>query len=148
MMADTKPTFLFVPGAWHGPEIYDASIAILKKSGYECIAIPLPSVGAEPPHTTFEEDVDGIREAVSKLIDQDKKVMLVAHSYTGMPAGEALKGLSGKGGGVRLVYINALAVPADFSPKAGDLPFPDWMRVDEEVRVNSSKSDDIQHTDT
>lgn len=29
-----KPTFVFVPGAWHGPEIYQATMDILEKAGY------------------------------------------------------------------------------------------------------------------
>jgi pimeloyl-ACP methyl ester carboxylesterase len=120
-----KPTIVFVPGAWHSPEIYDATRASLTKDGYPTIGCPLASVGADPAHISFDGDVQGIRECLTRLIeDEEKDVILVAHSYGGMPASEApvglgkrdreAKGLKGKGGLVRMVYLVAFAVPEGF----------------------------------
>ena len=69
--------------------------------------------------------------------------MLVVHSYTGLPGGEACKDLGAavraakglKGGVIRYVVINGFAMPAGFQPAAeGDYSqMPEWMKLDLEV---------------
>lgn len=134
-----KPTIVCVPGAWHTPEIYSDVLDILKSHGYPGIGLPLPSVGASPPHENFDQDVKGIRECLEKLVvEEEKEVVLVVHSYTGMPGAEAPVGLGKKereskglkGGVARLVFIMAFAMPEGFTPTAGGAKFPDWMKVD------------------
>lgn len=75
------------------------------------------------------------------MADQSE-VVLVLHSYAGMPGSEAAKGLGKreredkgqKGGVVRLVFVQAYAMPEGFTPTAGGAQFPPWMLVDAEVR--------------
>jgi len=96
-----------------------------------------------PPHYDFTEDVHAIREAATKLVEEDREVVIVLHSYTGLPGGEALNGLGrkerqqeGKDGGViRMVFIMAYAVPEGFQqlPRGETSNFPPWMRVNTEV---------------
>jgi len=138
----SRPTVVCVPGAWHGPEIYAKTLSILTEHNYPTVALPLPSVGASPPHTSFDEDVKGIRDCLTKLvIEEEKEVVLVTHSYSGMPGAEAPVGLgkrdreaAGKKGGViRLVFIMAFAMPEGFQPTAGGAQFPEWMKPDMEV---------------
>ena len=138
----TKPTFLFVPGAWHLPNIYSDVIDSLSAHSYPTVGLPLPSAGAMPPNMSFDEDVDAIRVSLTKLVEtEEKEVILVVHSYTGMPATEAPKGLGKKerqekglkGGVVRLVFIMAFAMPEGFQPTAGGAQMPQWMKVDLEV---------------
>ena len=82
----TRPTFLFVPGAWHTPDIYSAVMGLLNNESYPTVGLPLPSIGATPPHASFDEDVKAIRDTLTKLIDTEaKEVALVVHSYAGMP---------------------------------------------------------------
>lgn len=57
----TKPTIVFVPGAWHKPEIYSTVIDAVSAHGYPAIALALPSAGANPPNPDFVEDVNTIR---------------------------------------------------------------------------------------
>ena len=81
----SKPTFVCVPGAWHEPSYYDLL------------------------------DVQKIRDTVTKLVEEEEKtVILVLHSYAGMPGGQALENLDFqsrkarnlKGVVAKLVYIN------------------------------------------
>lgn len=140
----TKPTFFLVPGAWHLPDIYSSVIDNLSAHGYPTVGLPLPSAGAMPPNTSFNEDVNAIRASLTKLVDTDEKeVILVVHSYTGMPGTEAPKGLGRKerqeeglkGGVVRLVFIMAFAMPEGFQPTAGGAQMPEWMKMDLEVSL-------------
>ena len=138
----TKPTFVLVPGAWHKPDIYSSVMDSLNAHGYPTVGQPLPSAGAMPPNMTFDEDVNAIRRCLTKLVEtEEKEVILVVHSYTGMPGAEAPKSLGKKerqerglkGGIVRLVFIMAFAMPEGFQPTAGGAQMPEWMKLDLEV---------------
>jgi pimeloyl-ACP methyl ester carboxylesterase len=142
-----KPTIMCVPGAWHSPEVYSEVFKILEGYGYPTVGLPLPSVGATPPHTDFHEDVQAIRDCLTKLIvEEEKEVILVTHSYTGMPGAEAPIGLGKKereekglqGGLTRLVFIMTFAMPEGFQPTAGGAQYPEWMKVDVDVRYSSA----------
>lgn len=140
----SRPTVVMVPGAWHQPDIYAGVAAHLSKHGYPTISLPLPSVGPVSPHKDFSGDVTAIRECLEKLVSDDKDVVLVVHSYTGLPGGEAPKGLGKlereakglKGGVVRYVVINGFATPEGYQPvtKENYHLFPEWMKLDLEVR--------------
>ena len=144
----SKPTIVLVPGAWHKPTIYSGVVAFLSKHGYPTVSLDLPSVGAKPPHQDFSGDVAAIRDCLSGLVSNNKDVVLVVHSYTGLPGGEAPKGLGKKereakglkGGVIRYVVINGFAMSAGFQPAVkGDYSqMPEWMRLDTEVRINES----------
>lgn len=110
----TRPTLVLIPGAWHVAEHYDLLTPLLEKEGYTCHALTLPSVGANPALTSLDPDVQTIRKHVIALLDEGKDVVVVMHSYGGIPGGSAMRGLSKtdrqkageKGGGVvGLVYI-------------------------------------------
>ena len=62
-----KPVFVFVPGAWHTPEVYAATREILEKQGFRTVGCALPSVGADPPVEDFKEDVAAIRGIMAGL---------------------------------------------------------------------------------
>jgi pimeloyl-ACP methyl ester carboxylesterase len=136
-----KPTIVCVPGAWHTPEIYVKVLDILSSYGYPTVGLPLPSAGATPPHANFDEDVKGIRDCLTGLVEKGKEVVLVTHSYTGMPGAEAPARLGKKerqaanlkGGVIRLVFIMAFAMPEGFAPAAGGAQYPKWMKMDPEV---------------
>ncbi|KAF2649438.1 alpha/beta-hydrolase [Lophiostoma macrostomum CBS 122681] len=136
-----KPSIVFVPGAWHTPEVYASTMSFLEAASFPTVGLPLPSVGAVPAHMNFDADVKAIRDCLTQLVDvEEKEVILVTHSYTGMPGAEApirlgkeereAKGL--KGGVVRLIFIMAFAMPEGFQPTAGGAQFPDWMKLNPE----------------
>lgn len=112
---ERKPDLVLIPGAWHTGACYDVIIPSLRDAGYHATALTLPSVGAEPPLENFDEDVKVIHDAVHRLADAGKDVVVVLHSYGGVPGSEAMKGLSREerkmdkleGGVVGLVYLCA-----------------------------------------
>ncbi len=114
-----KPALVLIPGAWHTGECYDLIIPPLKSAGYHVTALTLPSVGAEPPLESFDEDVALIHGTVERLADAGKDGIVVMHSYGGLPGSEAMEGLSREdrkqkgldGGVVGLVYLCAWMVP-------------------------------------
>ena len=106
----SKPVFVFVHGAWHGPDCFNLVIEQLDAAGYNSVAVTLPSVGAEPPLKGFEPDVEVISTAVSKVLNSGNDVVLVMHSYGAIPACEAMKGMSGKGKIRRLVFCCAFVL--------------------------------------
>ena len=142
----SKPTIVMVPGAWHKPKIYSGVVASLSKHGYPTVSLDLPSAGAQPPQQDFNGDVAAIRDCLTELVLNNEDVVLVVHSYTGLPGGEAPKGLGKKeretkglkGGVIRYVVINGFATPAGFQPAVkGDYSqMPEWMKLDVEVRIN------------
>jgi hypothetical protein len=134
----TKPTFVFVPGAWHGPEAFDAPAAILKSKGYGTAYINLPSVGADPQPQDFSSDVALITKTVEDLLAAGDDVVVVMHSYGGAPGCEAMKpflenntGSNGRGKVIRLAWICAFVLPEGGCLMAGlgfqDLP---WFQVE------------------
>ena len=120
----SKPSIILVPGSFSLPELYDPIVKGVAAKGYEIMALHLPTIGLKtgpregaPP--TMYEDAAFIAEEVEKLVDEGKDVVLIAHSYGGIPATESTKGLGKeerlkdgkKGGVVALGYMTAV-VPA------------------------------------
>ena len=139
----SKPTFVFVPGAWHSPDAYDKVIGGLKAHGYSSVKVKLPSVGGAPATYDFKEDVNTITGAVTGVVEEEKDVIVISHSYSGQPVGEIPRELSKnereskglKGGVVRLVFIMAFLVPEGFqAAPRDDISTMYWfMEADTEV---------------
>lgn len=107
---NTQPTILYVPGAWHQPIIFDKVIAILSHDGFGSRKISLASVGRSPPVTSLEPDVEVVRDTALAETRQGRNVVVVCHSYGGVPTNQALRGLDkpqSPGGGrvLAIVYI-------------------------------------------
>ena len=143
-MSTSKPAFVLIHGAWLSSACWDKLKAILVKHGYTCVCPALPSSGASPPLEDFTQDVEIIRSTVTELVKDNKDVIVVMHSYGGLPGSQALEGLDkatraekGFQGGVRrLIYIMALMVPEGFqhSPHGTrDNMLPE-MKTDIDVR--------------
>jgi hypothetical protein len=142
-MTSTKPAILFVPGAWHNSTCYTPVIQKLNSQGYETATAELASVGAFPGLQTWADDITNIQKTITPLADQGKRIVVVAHSYSSLPAGEAIKGFlhrereaEGKPGGVvHFVYISAFILPPSTSLMDAlggqDLP---WFMVSDSKR--------------
>ncbi|KAF7866921.1 hypothetical protein EAF04_005762 [Stromatinia cepivora] len=125
-----------------------------RKARFPTISLALPSAGAKPSHQDFSGDVSGIRDCLTELVSAGKEVVLVVHSYTGLPGGEAPKGLSKKdqeakglkGGVIRYVVINGFATPPGFQAAArGDYAkMPEWMKLDMENEAFSVNPEDAK----
>lgn len=118
----SKLTLVFIPGAWHGPEYYGTLIAQLQKHGYDAETLHLPSAGRDFAANAYD-DAAFIQQTTARLADQGKDLVLIMHSYGGVPGTESAKGLlkkdrlaEGKQGGiVALVYIAAFLLPEGVS---------------------------------
>ncbi|KAI1144483.1 alpha/beta-hydrolase [Hypoxylon sp. FL0543] len=120
----SKPSILLVPGSFSLPELYDNVLKAVTDKGYEIKALHYPTVGLKAGPRPEElpsmyDDAAFIAKEVASLADEGKDVVLIAHSYGGIPATQSTKGLTKaerqeqgkKGGIVRLAYMTAL-VPA------------------------------------
>ena len=117
----SKPTVVIVPGAWHPASLYDGFVSRLQEAGYGAVVATYPSVDSPSPKTaTCEKDAQAVRQQCLSLIeDESKDLLLLCHSYGGIPGGGAAVGLSktervekGKKGGILgLVYMSAFVVP-------------------------------------
>ena len=121
-MCDSKenPAIVISHAAWHPPPMYQSFVAKLKSASYEAIVPALPSCdSSDPANATCTKDAEVVRKAIMPLLDEGKDVVVIAHSYGGIPAAGSVEGLSkiqrrreGKPGGViGLVYMSAFVVP-------------------------------------
>ncbi|MFD0312686.1 alpha/beta fold hydrolase [Streptomyces flavalbus] len=93
-----RPTLLLVHGAWHGAWCWDKLASALRAEGHRVRTVGLPSAGGR---TGLREDARTIRTALTHV---DGPVVLVGHSYGGIPASEAA---AGAGNVSHLVYLTA-----------------------------------------
>lgn len=122
-MTTPKPTVLLIPGAWHQGSTFEPVANILRAQGYEAETITLPSAGG-PASTTTYDDAEYIQNTYLKpLVGQEKEVVLVMHSYAGVPGTECVRGFARKyitaqgkkGGVISLIYQAAFVVPSGAS---------------------------------
>jgi hypothetical protein len=136
-MDTSKPVFVFIPGAWHGPECFEPTIKLLSERGYTSQGVNLASVGAQIPLENFDDDVQIIRKTISDLVTVGKDVVVVIHSYAGSPTSEAMKyftdeneGRNGRGRILRMAWVCSFVFTEGGSLMKGlggkDLP---WFRV-------------------
>ena len=135
-----KPTIVIVPGSFSTPEFYETFVSYLSGHNYEVQVISLPSVGGKTA-TTMTDDAAAIQAVTTKLADEGKDIVVVMHSYGGIPGTESAHGLgkkereaSGKKAGiVALVYVAALLVKPGMSlgSTTGEAAgMPDYVKVD------------------
>ncbi|KAI9730000.1 MAG: hypothetical protein M1834_006198 [Cirrosporium novae-zelandiae] len=132
-MTTPKPTLVFVHGAWHGPDCFQTVVDSLKACGYPTKSLTLPSSGAEPPLKSTEKDIKVIRDAIEESINNGEDVVVIVHSYGGIPSSDACKGLGKtekKPGVVRLVYVSAFLLPEGVCllDAMGGTPLP-WLDI-------------------
>lgn len=121
-----KPIFVLIHGAWHTPACYNPIRSFLSAHGYTSICPSLPSAAFAPPPNPLEEDIKTIRSVVLDLVAEND-VVVVMHSYGGIPGGSALEGLDKEsckgrkieGGVIRLVYVMAWMVDEGYVHSAG-----------------------------
>ncbi|KAK3684056.1 Alpha/beta hydrolase fold-1 [Podospora appendiculata] len=89
-----KPTLIFVPGAWYPVDTWDKVTAFLEAKDYKCVRVALPSSTTSDPSTSFLDDVTAVRTAILAETTQGTDVVVVVHSYGGLPGHSASKGLT------------------------------------------------------
>ncbi|KAJ5713650.1 uncharacterized protein N7483_010831 [Penicillium malachiteum] len=133
-------TILFVPGAWITIAAYEPFMQALRAEGHDVRYAGYPSLDPKNPSTQdCQTDTQAIAAVLRPLVEEGKDVLLVLHSYAGMPGAAAAVGLSrsqrakeGQSGGVfGLVFIGAFVVPEGLSCaglQGGNLP--PWILLD------------------
>ena len=145
--ANTRPTVFIVPGAWHRPSAYSQLATQLETAGFPTITVQNPSLNsADPLAATCGCDAEGVREKLISLIEPDgKDILVLAHSYGGIPAGGAARGLSktsrvrdGKSGGViGLIYMCAHLVPEGTTVlEYLGIEYPSFVKLNQVGRPN------------
>ncbi|MFE9098137.1 alpha/beta fold hydrolase [Streptomyces sp. NPDC007264] len=80
----SRPTLLLVHGAWHGAWCWEKLTPVLGADGWTTRTVDLPSAGREA----------GVRDDARVVLDEleriDGPVVVVAHSYGGIPVTEAV----------------------------------------------------------
>ncbi|WP_328653705.1 alpha/beta hydrolase [Micromonospora sp. NBC_00330] len=99
-MTSTRPTLLLVHGAWHRPAVWDRLRAELDVLGYQTRAVDLPTSGPDA-RGGMQDDAAAVRKEIAAI---GGPVVVVAHSYGGIPVSEAATGLSEV---EHLVYLTA-----------------------------------------
>lgn len=94
MAPPSKSTFVIAPGAAQTPAHYAYLTHLLLSQGYGVLSALLPTVGTGAP-ITAEDDAEYIRSRMLlPVLDIEKhNVIMISHSYSGMPASAAARGL-------------------------------------------------------
>ncbi|KUJ13786.1 alpha/beta-hydrolase [Mollisia scopiformis] len=116
------PLIVLVHGAWHRPNSFKKLQVELERQGYEvlCPALVTMSKTKENAGATHLDDVALIHELLRPHLDQGREVVIVGHSYGGVPSVVSCEGntvderaAQGKKGGIRaIVFIAAIVLPA------------------------------------
>ena len=113
IMSSIKPHILFVTGAWHDTAYLGATCNKLIEKGYPVICPLLPSFAAAP-HVSMHDDAAHIRTLIDGCIRQGGEILVVAHSYGGVVATQAIlpchsrraRSIAGLPGGVvRILFV-------------------------------------------
>ncbi|KAJ9607742.1 hypothetical protein H2200_007820 [Cladophialophora chaetospira] len=140
-----KPAIVIVPGSFSPASFYADLVTALQSYGHEAIAETLLSSARSPLRgekaATMQEDAEFFHDIAERLADQGRDVVILTHSYGGLPGTECSKGLSkeerraaGKPGGIsRFVYVTSVVPPPGKSLKdlMGDL-VPSFINVEGE----------------
>ncbi|KAE8380331.1 Alpha/beta hydrolase fold-1 [Aspergillus bertholletiae] len=110
-----KPTLILAPGAWYPSSAFDPLIAQLAPHGYTCQTVSFPSIQQATEVQDLSADINAVRALVEAAVNASQEVIIVSHSWSGLPVNSALKGLSrverqkeGREGGVtKLIFISA-----------------------------------------
>jgi pimeloyl-ACP methyl ester carboxylesterase len=108
-MTTTSPTFVLVPGAWHGGWVWQPVARRLRQAGYAAVTITSPGLadGDERAGLRLSDAVDHL---VAEVTRRDlREVVLVGHSWGGYLVTGAAHELAGRL--TKVVYYNAV-VPA------------------------------------
>lgn len=129
MASPERPQILLVHGAWHGGWCWEVVEEKLTERGWTVSSLDLPSVAEKgAPRLGMYDDAEAVRTALESL---DGPIIIVAHSYGGVPVSE---GAAGAPNVVHLIYLAAfqLDVTESLLALTGG-KHPAWANVDEDV---------------
>ena len=121
------PAIVIIPASFTPAELYKTFEEHLQKDGLDAVTVSLPSVGRHEDGNqpgTMLDDAAEIARLVTDLYDSQNKeeVVLLAHSYGGVPACESMKAVSvknrashSKRGVTRIILLAAIVLPVGVS---------------------------------
>ncbi|KAB8216217.1 Alpha/beta hydrolase fold-1 [Aspergillus novoparasiticus] len=137
----SKPTLIFAPGAWYPSSAFDPLIAKLAPHGYTCQTVSFPSIQQATEIKDLTADTNAVRALVEPAVNAGQDVIIISHSWSGLPVNSALEGLSraerqqeGKQGGVtKLIFISAFLpdIGESLVGAFGGVP-PEWYVMNDE----------------
>lgn len=136
----SRPTVLLVHGAWHGSWAWGPLAETLSARGWTTKTVDLPSVHADDYDVkTLADDAVAVEAAVDEV---DGPVVLVAHSYGGVPTTQAALDDRVQ----HVVFISAFVLDEGESLLAavGGVA-PDWWVVDGDVVSAGTDAEPPQH---
>jgi hypothetical protein len=143
MESITNPTFVLVPGVYHTAAHTHILAESLHAKGYLTEVILHPTIGPLATSAPPNADAANLRQVLDELVNnQQKDIVLVCHSYGGVPGSQSVNGLETsarakrgqKGGIMKVIYLSAIlpregeSVLQTFS-EAGMKP-GDWAEMD------------------
>ncbi|GAA3773350.1 alpha/beta hydrolase [Microbacterium kribbense] len=120
-----QPTLLLVHGAWHGAWCWAPLKGILEARGWTVETVDLPTVHADDiVGLHLADDADAVAQAIAAI---DGPVVVVAHSYGGVPTTQAARADNVQ----HIVYLAAFALDVGESllGAVGGVA-PSWWVVD------------------
>ncbi|KAL4871623.1 hypothetical protein BDV12DRAFT_164084 [Aspergillus spectabilis] len=114
-----KPTLIFAPGSWYPTSSFDPLTTLLESHGYTTHTIAFPSITQATAVKDLSNDIAAVRALIEPEVEKGRDVVVIAHSWAGLPVNSALEGLiktqssgnereeKGGGGVVKLLFISA-----------------------------------------
>ncbi|KAJ5384776.1 hypothetical protein N7517_002687 [Penicillium concentricum] len=142
----SKPTLIFAAGAWYPPTIFDPIIKEL--ADYSCHTVAFPSIQQASGVVDLQPDIEAVRSITQQEADAGHDIVIIAHSWAGLPVSSALDGLSKSereaadqnGGVVKLIFIAAFlpGIGESLIGAFGGMPPPWYVRDEEKGTVTAS----------
>ena len=135
-----NPTIIIAHCAFHQAAHYETFTTSMNEAGFSRVhTSQLPSAGHIPPEDAFTKEVTVLLQAIASELLAGNDVMVLAHSYGGIPVTEALieigKDVKGEAGKILGIVFVAAMMPDDgenlaTAMKTGVAP---WVKI--EVRL-------------
>jgi pimeloyl-ACP methyl ester carboxylesterase len=139
----SQPVLVIVPGSFAPVSLYTSFTTLLQQHAFDVRVIDTPTVGRprdpDAPAATMSDDAAEIARVVTAILDdEDRDVVLMPHSYGGVPTTQSMRTLSranrpeaGRRAVEKIVYLTAVILPVNvdnMSLSGGKLP--DWVQID------------------
>ena len=140
----SKPTLLFVHGAWHSPDMcWHKIVPLLQDNGYKCVTPYMLYTTKEPPVSSCQLDIEMIQSLIKSELAANNDVVMVGHSFGGLVCRSAVQGLTEKDPSRAetdprrvkgIIAMTALLLPTGIGPNdAAGGAFPPFMKPDYET---------------
>ncbi|KAI1799977.1 alpha/beta-hydrolase [Daldinia bambusicola] len=156
MSVKNLPEIILVPGAFGTPACFDKLLPFLREAGFATHPGPYPSYNhANPAEATCVDDITHLRNNVilPLIEDQQKDVVIIAHSYGCVPSSAAAKDLGkqareaqGKKGSVVGLILIAGIITLDGETAVEAMgEMPPYVRIDGDTAFVKEAMDYLYH---